>query len=56
MKTHAATILTLTEFRDGIRALGFEYALDVKKHTRVVIVCDDGSESDPMSLETAAAV
>jgi len=44
------------EFRDGIRALGFEYALDVKKHTRVVIVCDDGSESDPLSLETAAAV
>src|ERR1035438_1423216 len=35
------------EFRDGVRALGFQYAVDVKCHTRVVIVCDDnGAEKD----------
>jgi SRSO17 transposase len=44
------------EFRDGVRALGFDYALDVKKHTRVVIVCDDGEETDPMSVETVADI
>jgi SRSO17 transposase len=44
------------EFRDGVRALGFEYALDVKKHTRVVIVCEDGAETEPMSVETVSAV
>ncbi len=44
------------EFRDGVRALGFDYALDVKKHTRVVIVCDDGAETEPMSVETVAAI
>lgn len=44
------------EFRDGVRALGFEYALDVKKHTRVVIVCEDGAESEAMSVETASAL
>jgi SRSO17 transposase len=44
------------EFRDGVRALCFDYALDVKKHTRVVIVCDDGAETDPMSVEIVADV
>ena len=44
------------EFRDGVRALGFDYALDVKKHTRVVIVCEGGAETEPMSVETASAV
>jgi SRSO17 transposase len=43
-------------FRDGARTLGFDYAMDVKCHTRVEIVCDDGSVSDPMSVETAAEV
>ncbi len=42
------------EFRDGIRALGLEYALDVKKHTRVQIVCSDGSVTDTMSVATVA--
>jgi SRSO17 transposase len=44
------------EFREGVRALGFDYALDVKSHTRVVIVCDDGQETDPMNVETVADV
>jgi len=44
------------EFRDGVFALGFEYAVDVKCHTRVVIVCDDGSETDVMNVETVADV
>lgn len=43
-------------FRDGVRALGFDYAVDVKRHTRVVIVYDDGEETDPMSVETVADV
>jgi SRSO17 transposase len=43
-------------FRDGVRALGFDYAVDVKCHTRVVIVCDDGSETDVMNLETVAEI
>jgi SRSO17 transposase len=43
-------------FREGVRELGFDYAVDVKKHTRVVIVCDDGAETDPMSVETASEV
>jgi SRSO17 transposase len=43
-------------FRDGVRALGFDYALDVKKHTRVVIVCEDGAETNPMSVETVADI
>ena len=43
-------------FRDGVRALGFDYALDVKVHTRVVIVCDDAEETDPMSVATVADV
>src|SRR5271168_370698 len=43
-------------FRDGVRTLVFDYALDVKCHTRVEIVCDDGSVSDPMSVEMAAEV
>jgi SRSO17 transposase len=42
--------------RDGVRALGFDYAVDVKCHTRVVIVCDDGSETDVMNLETVAEI
>jgi hypothetical protein len=44
------------DFRDGARALGFDDALDVKKHTRVVIVCDDGCETDPMSVETVLEI
>lgn len=44
------------EFRRGVRALGFEYALDVMSPTRVVIVCDDGQETEPMSVETVADV
>jgi SRSO17 transposase len=45
------------EFRDGVRALGFQYAVDVKCHTRVVIVCDDnGAETEPMSVETAGEI
>jgi SRSO17 transposase len=43
-------------FRDGVRALGFDYALDVKCHTRVEIIGDDGSVSDPMSVAMAAEV
>jgi len=42
------------DFRDGVRALGFDYALDVKKHTRVVIVREDGLETEPTSVETVA--
>jgi SRSO17 transposase len=44
------------EFREGVRALGFDYALDVKQHTRVAIVCSDGAETDAMSVQTAAEV
>jgi SRSO17 transposase len=45
------------DFRDGIRGMGFDYAVDVKCHTRVVIVCDDdGAETDPMSVETVADI
>lgn len=44
------------DFRDGVRALGFDYALDVKKHTRVVVVCDDGCETDPMTVETVSEI
>jgi len=44
------------DFRDGVRALGFDYAVDVQKHTRVVIVCDDGSETAPMSVETVGEI
>jgi SRSO17 transposase len=45
------------EFRDGVRAMGFDYAVDVKRPTRVVIVCDDdGAETEPMSVETAAEI
>jgi SRSO17 transposase len=44
-------------FRDGVRAMGFDYAVDVKCHTRVVIVCGDGSgETDPMSVQTVAEI
>ena len=47
----------VAEFRDGVRAMGFDYAVDVKRHTRVVIVCDDdGAETEPMSVETAAEI
>jgi len=42
------------KFRDGVRNLGFDYALDVKKHTRISIVYDDESESETMSVEKAA--
>jgi SRSO17 transposase len=44
------------DFREGIRALGLDYALDVREHTRVQIVCDDGSISDTMSVATVADV
>jgi SRSO17 transposase len=44
------------DFRHGVQALGFDYAVDVKKHTRVVIVCDDGSETEPMSVETVGEI
>jgi SRSO17 transposase len=44
-------------FRDGVRALGFDYAVDVKRHTRVVIVCDDdGAETESMSVETVGEI
>jgi SRSO17 transposase len=42
------------DFRDGVHALGLDYALDVKKHTRVQIVCDDGSITETMSVASAA--
>lgn len=42
------------EFRKQVRAMGFEYALDVKMHTRVQIVRDDGSVSVVMSVGDAA--
>jgi SRSO17 transposase len=44
------------EFRAGIRALGLDYAVDVKKHTRVQIVGSDGSTSDTMSVAEVADV
>lgn len=43
-------------FRQGIRDLGLDYAVDVKLHTRVRIVGSDGSLSDTMSVELAADV
>jgi SRSO17 transposase len=43
-------------FRLRVRKLGFDYALDVKSHTRVVILFEDGSTSDPMSVQSAAEV
>ena len=43
-------------FRLRVRTLGFDYALDVKCHTRVVIVFDDGSTSNPMSVKNAAEI
>jgi SRSO17 transposase len=44
------------DFRAGIRALGLDYAVDVKKPTRVQIVCSDGSTSDTMSVAQVADV
>lgn len=44
------------EFRAGVRALGLSYAVDVKLHTRVRIVCHDGTETDTMSVETVSRV
>ena len=45
------------EFRKGVRALGFDYAVDVKCHTRIVVVGDnDGAETAPMSVETVAEI
>lgn len=41
-------------FRLRVRKLGFDYALDVKCHTRVVILLEDGSTSEPMSVKDAA--
>ena len=44
-------------FRDGVRALGFHYAVDVKKHTRVVLVYGaHGAESEPMSVDSVAQI
>ena len=42
--------------RKRIRELGLDYALDVKKHTRVRLVGSDGSVSDVMNVEMAAEV
>ncbi len=44
------------DFREGIRALDLDYAVDVKKHTRVQIVCGDGSITDTMSVADVADV
>jgi SRSO17 transposase len=44
------------EFRERVRKLGLDYALDVKVHTRVVIVCADGEETDPMGVATVADI
>jgi SRSO17 transposase len=44
------------DFRDGIRALGLDYALDVRVHTRVQIVGDDGSITKTMSVADVADV
>lgn len=43
-------------FRSRIRALGLDYALDVKVHTRVRVVGSDGSVSDTMTVHEAAEV
>lgn len=43
-------------FRDGVRALGFNYSVDVHSPTRVVVVRANGTESDPMSVATVARV
>jgi SRSO17 transposase len=43
-------------FRAGVRALGLGYGLDVKVHTRVRIVCSDGSESEAMTVATVAEI
>ena len=42
------------QFRNAVRKLGFDYAVDVKKHTRVCIVYGDASESEVMSVERVA--
>lgn len=44
------------DFRQGVRELGLDYALDVKVHTRVQIVGSDGSVSDTMSVKEVAHV
>jgi SRSO17 transposase len=44
------------EFREGLRALGLAYAVDVQQHTRVQIVCSDGSITDTMSVAEVADV
>jgi SRSO17 transposase len=46
----------MSPFREGIRALGFDYAVDVHHPTRVVIVCDDGLETDSMSVGTVVEI
>jgi len=43
-------------FRAGVRALDLDYALDVRVHTRVRMVCPDGSESETMTVATVAEV
>lgn len=44
------------DFRDGVRELAMDYALDVKVHTRVQVVCGDGSITDTMSVAEVAEV
>jgi hypothetical protein len=42
------------EFCDGVRALSFAYAVDVKRPTRVVIFARTAAlKTEPMSVETA---
>jgi len=43
-------------FRERVRELGLDYALDVKVHTRVEIICHDGTVSDVMSVGEVADV
>jgi SRSO17 transposase len=44
------------DFRDGLRALGLDYALDVKVHTRVQVLCGDGSITETMTVAEVAEV
>jgi SRSO17 transposase len=44
------------DFRDGIRALELDYALDVKVHTRVQIVCEQGLTTQTMTVADVADV
>ena len=44
------------DFRDGLCKHGLTYAVDVKKHTRVQVLCSDGSISETMSVAMVADV